>query len=291
MRSEVIVWSRTLPGMGDGAEGILARSVAMRIRHTAALLGWLLLCGCQSAGGGQTRREYQQTLDSGTNACRHNPAYCADMAVPAGVRATAQAGASVAGALRAMDATAETRLRELLTSCATEADLDVNLRMFDGKTPTAKQCQEQVGTDAAGQPITRAMQLGQEKHAVALRCVQARLSVERPGGFSLEQRYGYDMKKGTLRLITRAQVEAWLRSGQAGQLLGTLVPDVVIHLGDPLMAEAVFDFKFPCPVSNPASWRRYPRSHPYWGKTQGQMYEQALGVQPWRIVPILGAAP
>ncbi|MBZ4335721.1 hypothetical protein NR800_16620 [Corallococcus interemptor] len=67
----------------------------MRVRHIAGVLGWLLLCGCQSAGGSQTRREYQQTLDSGTNACRHNPAYCA--AMPASVRTTAQAGASVAG--------------------------------------------------------------------------------------------------------------------------------------------------------------------------------------------------
>ncbi|WP_208729787.1 hypothetical protein [Corallococcus exercitus] len=261
----------------------------MRIHHTAALLAGLLLSGCQSAGGGQTRREYQQTLDSGTNACRHNPAYCADMAVPAGVRATAQAGASVAGALQVMDAAAEARLREIMKECATQADWDVNLRMLGGKTPTEEQCQEQVGTDASGEPITRAMRWGQEKHAVALRCVQARLSVERPGGFSLEQRYGYDMEKGALRLITRAQAEVWLRSGQAGQLLGTLVPDVVIHLGDPLKAEAVFDFKFPCPISNPARWRRYPRSHPYAGKLQGQMYQQALGTRPWLVVPILGA--
>ncbi|GMU08386.1 hypothetical protein [Corallococcus caeni] len=263
----------------------------MRLRNIAPLLAWLLLCGCQSAGGGRTRREFAQTLDSGTNACRHNPAYCADMAVPAGVRATAQAGASVAGALQVMDAEAEARLKELLTKCATQADLEVNLRMLDGKTPTVQQCEEQLGTNASGEPITRAMRWGQEKHAVALRCAQALLSVERPGGFSLEQRYGYDMKTGALRLITRAQAEVWLRSGQAGQLLGTLVPDVVIHLGEPLKAEAVFDFKFPCPVSNPPRWKRYPRNHPYVGKTQGQMYEQALGVRPWLIVPILGAAP
>ncbi|NOK22728.1 hypothetical protein HMI50_37530 [Corallococcus carmarthensis] len=53
----------------------------------------------------------------------------------------------------------------------------------------------------------------------------------------------------------------------------------------------LLDFKFPCPISNDASWRRYPRNHPYAGRTQGQMYEQALGVRPWLIVPILGAAP
>lgn len=273
---------------GDGGAGILARSVAMRIRHTVALLGWMLLFGCQSAGSGQTRREYRQALDSGTNACRTNPAYCAVM--PTRIRATAQAGASVAGALKVMDAAARGRLHDILKKCANLANEEVNLRLFDGKTPTAQQCEEQVGTDAAGKPITRAMQWGQEKHVVALRCVQEHLSVERPGGFSLEQRYGYDMKTGALRLITRAQAEAWLRSGQAGQLLGTLIPDVVIHLGDPLTPEDAFDFKFPCPISNSASWRRYPRNHPYGGRTQGQMYEQALGVRPWLVVPILGVS-
>ncbi|MBN9683732.1 MULTISPECIES: hypothetical protein [unclassified Corallococcus] len=260
----------------------------MRVRHIEAVLGWLLLCGCHSAGGVPARREYQQTLDSGTNACRHNPAYCAVM--PASVRTTAQAGASVAGALKVMDAATQSRLHDILKKCATLADQEVNLRLLDGKTPTAQQCEEQVGTDAAGKPITRAMQLGREKHEVALRCVQEHLSVERPGGFSLEQRYGYDMRTGALRLITRAEAEAWLRSGQAGQLLGTLIPDVVIHLGDPLAPEDAFDFKFPCPISNSASWRRYPRNHPYEGRTQGQMYEQALGIRPWLVVPILGAS-
>ncbi|RYZ14938.1 MAG: hypothetical protein EOO70_07285, partial [Myxococcaceae bacterium] len=67
-------------------------------------------------------------------------------------------------------------------------------------------------------------------------------------------------------------------------------PDVVIHSGNPLKAADVFDFKFPCPISNRASWRPYPREHPYGGKTQGEMYQQALGVRPWLIVPILGAA-
>ncbi|WP_147447173.1 hypothetical protein [Corallococcus sp. CA054B] len=256
------------------------------MRHTAALLGWLLLCGCQSAGSGQPRREYRQALDSGTNACRTNPAYCAVM--PTRIRATAQAGASVAGALKVMDAAARGRLHDILKKCANLANEEVNLRLLDGKTPTAQQCEEQVGTDAAGRPITRAMQWGQEKHVVALRCVQEHLSVERPGGFSLEQRYGYDMRTGALRLITRAQAEAWLRSGQAGQLLGTLIPDVVIHLGDPLRPEASYDFKFPCPIGKQGVWRKYPKGHPWEDRLQGEMYEEALGVDAFRVSPILG---
>ncbi|NOK34375.1 hypothetical protein HMI49_14320 [Corallococcus exercitus] len=262
--------------------------MAMRIHHTAALLAGLLLSGCQSGGGGQTRREYQQTMDSGTNACRHNPAYCADMAMSSGVRATAQAGASLAGALRVMDAAAEARLRELLTKCATQADLEVNLRTFDGRTPTEQQCQEQVGTDAKGKPITRAMQLGQEKHVAAFQCVQARLSIERPGGFSLEQRYRYDRETGVLELITASEEQALLRSGRTSQLRGTLVPDVVIHSGDPLRAEGVYDFKFPCPTGGRANWYKYPEGHPFAGLRQGDVYESALKTGVFRVVPILG---
>ncbi|MBN8226801.1 hypothetical protein JYK02_04680 [Corallococcus macrosporus] len=187
-----------------------------------------------------------------------------------------------------MDAAAEARLRELLTSCATEADLDVNLRMFNGKTPTAKQCQEQVGTDASGQPITRAMQLGQEKHTVALRCVQARLSVERPGGFSLEQRYRYGRDTKTLELISPGEEQALIRAGRTGRLRGTIVPDIVIHSGDPLRAEASYDFKFPCPIGKEGIWRMYPEGHPWKGRLQGEMYEEALGVDAFRVSPIVG---
>ncbi|MGE6762433.1 hypothetical protein ACQKGO_30765 [Corallococcus interemptor] len=256
------------------------------MRHTAALLGWLLLCGCQSTGSGHARREYQQTIDSGTNACRTNPAYCA--AMPTGIRATAQAGASVAGALKAMDAATLARMHEIMKQCATQADWDVNLRLLDGKTPTTKQCEEQVGTDAEGKPITRAMQWGREKHTVALRCVQARLSVERPGGFSVEQRYRYERETRTLELISASEEQAMLRTGRTGRLRGTLVPDVVIHSGDPLRAEASYDFKFPCPIGKESSWRQYPQGHPWQGHRQGKMYEEALGVEAFRVSPILG---
>ncbi|NOK08202.1 hypothetical protein [Corallococcus exercitus] len=208
--------------------------------------------------------------------------------MPAGIRATAQAGASVAGALRVMDAAGQARLREILKECATEADLDVNLRMLDGKTPTAQQCEEQVGTDAEGKPITRAMQWGQEKHAVALRCVQARLSVERPGGFSLEQRYRYNRDTKTLELVSSGEEQAMIRTGRTGRLRGTLVPDVVIHSGDPLRAEASYDFKFPCPIGKEGVWRKYPEGHPWEGHRQGEMYEEALGVDAFRVSPILG---
>ncbi|WP_147445417.1 hypothetical protein [Corallococcus aberystwythensis] len=194
----------------------------------------------------------------------------------------------MAGALRAMDAAGRGRLHEILKECANQADWDVNLRRLDGKTPTAKQCEEQVGTDANGNPITRAMQLGQEKHTAALRCVQARLSVERPGGFSLEQRYRYDRDTGPLELVTSVEEQAMIRSGRTGRLRGTLVPDVVIHSGNALRVEASYDFKFPCPVGKEGVWRKYPEGHPWANRRQGEVYEEALKASAYRVSPILG---
>ncbi|CAM3451978.1 hypothetical protein G4177_23515 [Corallococcus sp. ZKHCc1 1396] len=255
----------------------------MRFRFTATLLGSLLfLSGCQSTGMGRARRELKQTMDSGTNACRQNPVYCTravgeETVLPASIRATAQAGASVAGALKVMDEATRARVREIMAACANEASWEVNKRLFGGQTPTAEQCRQKVGTDASGNPITRAMQLGQLKHEAAMRCVQARLSVERPGGFSLKPRYRYDPKTKALELISAEAEQALLQSGRTGKLKGTLVPDVVIHAGNPLKAQEVFDFKFPCPISNNPSWRRYPEGPPHEGRDQGEVYRAAFG--------------
>ncbi|RKG98108.1 hypothetical protein D7V97_33475 [Corallococcus sp. CA053C] len=261
----------------------------MRFRPTALLSCWLLLCGCQSAGTGQTRREYKQSLDSGMAACRQNPAYCADVAVSAGLRATASAGASVAGALQVMDAVAKARVREIMETCANKAEFDVNLEHFGGQPPTKEQCEEVLKRDAAGNPIlTRAMKLGQEKHVAALRCVQLRLSVERPGGFSLEQRYRYDIQSKVLELISKAAELEMIRTGKTARLRGTLVPDVVIHAGNPLRVEVVYDFKFSCLVGDASPWHRYPKGHPFEDVNQGQAYGTALQAPVFRVSPILG---
>ncbi|RKH45223.1 hypothetical protein [Corallococcus llansteffanensis] len=262
----------------------------MRFRLTALLSCWLLLCGCQSAGAGQTRHEYAQSMDSGMAACRQNPAYCAEVGLSAGLRTTASAGASVAGALQVMDAAAKGRVREIMETCANEAEFEVNEQHFGSQPPTAEQCQEVLKRDAAGNPVlTRAMKLGQEKHAAALRCVQLRLSVERPGGFSLEQRYRYDPKTKVLELITKAAEQELIRTGNTGPLKGTLVPDVVIHSGNPLRAEVVYDFKFSCLVGEASPWRTYPKGHPFKKFNQGELYGEALQAPVLRVSPILGA--
>ncbi|WNG46488.1 hypothetical protein F0U60_22000 [Archangium minus] len=80
--------------------------------------------------------------------------------------------------------------------------------------------------------------------------------------------------------------QALRQQGCADELVGTLVPDVVIHSGNPLDVLAVYDFKFPCPTSDEPRWNDYPKGHPYHESNQGAMYHRALGVKPFRVAPI-----
>jgi hypothetical protein len=67
------------------------------------------------------------------------------------------------------------------------------------------------------------------------------------------------------------------------------VPDVVIHTGDLLAVQAVYDFKFPCANDGAQPrWDSYPEEHPYEDVNQGQMYWEAFGVKPARVAPRLG---
>jgi hypothetical protein len=110
-----------------------------------------------------------------------------------------------------------------------------------------------------------------------------------PGRFSLEQRYQYNRQTRRKRLVSAAEERLLEKTGNAGELQGSLKPDVVIHSGDPLDVKAVYDFKFPCVnVDTTPDWNRYPTGHPYQGMNQGDMYEQAFGGEPARIVPRLG---
>ncbi len=140
--------------------------------------------------------------------------------------------------------------------------------------------------DPCGRRVTRAMQLGKEKHDLALHCAEQKLGALIPGSFSLEPRYRYDRLTGQKQLVTPELVRALRQQGCGDELEGTIVPDVVIHSGNPLDVLAVYDFKFPCPSSNEPRWNDYPRGHPYQDSNQGVMYHKALGVKPFRVAPI-----
>ena len=266
----------------------------MRPWWACLLLAFLLgACGARLERRGAPRA-YAQSLDSGSNLCLRNPKLCQELAIGdasslAARQRLAELGASVYAAAEGVRILGEALTREInqiMLDCALEANFQVNERHFAGN-PTREQCKEVMGYDARGNPITRAMLVGREKHEAALACVQEKLSKLRPGGFSLNQRYRYNESTGRWEPLSPSQEQALLSAGGEG-LVGTLVPDVVIHTGNLLEVLDVLDFKFPCPGSNPATWRQYSKGHPHHPSHQGEMYEKAFGVNPARVSPRWG---
>lgn len=237
-------------------------------------------------------------FDSASAGCRQQPGLCARMAgeeaVLPGVR-TAEAVASsvrtAAAVIRVLEETTRAVVEEELNVCAEHARSKVLIDHMNGRPPTLAECNELVDDATSRRRITRAMQLGCLMHEVALACTREALDKRLPGRFSLEQRYRYDKATGTLNLVSSEETHTLLRSGCGDELTGTLVPDVVIHSGDPLDAQAIYDFKFPCMSRDPTPWRRYPEGHPHRGSSQKEMYEAALGATAQRVLPRWGVLP
>ncbi|CAM3325569.1 Lipoprotein [Corallococcus soli] len=232
-----------------------------------------------------------QTADSATNGCRHSPSLCAgaDAVVP--MPRAVQVAVAVAGARAMLDEDTRRAVEEVLKQCADDARSEVLVQQHGGKSPTREECSEVVEFNSRGEAVTRAMKWGTSMHQFALECARQRLDAVIPGRFSLEPTYRYD--RGTPRTthLTQEEVNALLRQGRGAELKGTLVPDVVIHEGNPLQAQSVYDFKFPCVNGETAPpWRRYPRGHPYEGESQDQLYREALRLLegPLRVMPRMG---
>lgn len=257
------------------------------MRPSWSTVAVLMLWGMGCAGRRGTPGGYAQATDSATAACQRNPAYCASVAgeetvVPLQIRAAQVATAGKAW--KELGELAEASLKEALKECAQKADAEVNRKEFGGKSPTRAQCDEQVGGTREN-PVTRAMRLGSAKHELAIRCAEEVLGSTYPGRFRLQQRYRLNPQTQKLELITHEAELAMLRQGAGSQLAGTIVPDVVIHTGDPLQVQAVYDFKFPCPETNKSSWRRYPPNNPHGVSDQGAAYHKLLGEPPSLVTP------
>jgi hypothetical protein len=205
----------------------------------------------------------------------------------------ATAGGSVHRVLQALDDATRSSIEEALEECADGARSTVLLRsraLFQGSSPTAEDCMQWV-KDETGRRMTLAMYLGLKMHEFALECARERLDKLWPGGFNIEPRYRYDEDTGRKRLISPEEERALEHSGNAGELLGTIKPDVVLHTGDPLEVRAIYDYKFPCVNTDVAPpWTHYSEG-PHEGFNQGQVYEKVLGKRPARVVPRLGTIP
>ncbi|OJT23963.1 hypothetical protein BO221_16750 [Archangium sp. Cb G35] len=197
----------------------------------------------------------------------------------------------MAAVLAVLDNETRVSIERALTDCAEFARSEILLRYpttFKGPAPDANECNQET-VDAQGRNVTWAMRLGTEMHEVARQCAEEELNKLRPGGFSLEQRYRYDMQTGHKKPVGAAEERALIASGNQGELKGTLKPDVVLHSGSLLDVQAVYDFKFPCVNTDKAPvWNKYPKGHPYSGYDQGTMYEMAFKSAVARIMPRLG---
>jgi hypothetical protein len=189
------------------------------------------------------------------------------------------AARTTAAALRLLEAAELARIEQILTECVKDAHAEVNDReLGQGKRPTREQC-NQVLRREQGQDVTLAMELGRKKHEQALDCARTKLGPLFSENVSINPHYKVDAA-GRWRLLDPNQVAQWLRDGLFSQLLGTLIPDVVVHAsGNPLQGQRVYDFKFPCMPTSPPSWRQYPKDHPHHPKDQGDKYKEAVGLE------------
>ncbi|MFP2930780.1 hypothetical protein ACLESO_37400 [Pyxidicoccus sp. 3LG] len=256
-----------------------------------------VLAGC--SGTPERGRPGWYGRDSLTAACQRNPKLCSQAAgeealLPGAARpiqVTASVGTTGSVVVRALTQEQQSIIEEALEECANDARSVVILRHFPEKGPTPEECNEEVEKIGQKDAVTRAMWLGTEMHEVALACTQERLGRLRPGRFSLEPCYLYDPNTEKWELISREKEQSLARHGPRCELKGSLVPDVVIHTGDPSRALAVYDFKFPCAnTSRRASWRTYPEDHPHADRTQDELYSEALSPtqEPRIVMPRMG---
>ena len=126
------------------------------------------------------------------------------------------------------------QVEAVLTRCAREADFQVNEREYgQGKYPSDAECNRVVGSDPRDRPITRAMELGTLKHEVAFACVERELGREFADHLSREPRYGKQTPGDRYGLTDEGE--------------GSLVPDIVLHMGgDANVIHVLYDFFFPC---------------------------------------------
>ncbi|MCY1030716.1 hypothetical protein OV207_04555 [Corallococcus sp. BB11-1] len=262
----------------------------MRLKPTWTLgvLGMaVLLQGCAGA---------RFKLDSATNACRTQPASCAQAAgqesiLPWTIRAVGTAGGSTVAAAKLLDEALLKQVTEAMTECADKARAEVILEHFGTRSPTREECME-VGTDKKRKTFTRAMLLGEQMHRIALLCAAEKLNELQPGRFNLDPTYKYDPDSKKTTWLSPDKVDIIRRDGNFFELKGSLVPDVVLHEGHPERVQAVYDFKFPCiDLSQHPRWREYAPGHPYAGRNQNEIYIEAFKTSAvFRVSPWIGAS-
>jgi hypothetical protein len=218
----------------------------------------------------------------------------ASSAAPAATPAVASVLVQTAPVLLALLETdnAVGEFEERLWQCARQAERRVNATFFGGRPPTRAECGEEVVVDGCAQPITRAMHLGQQKHALALECAREVLEELWPRPFRLEQRYRYYPNAKFLERVSREEEARLIAQGCTRELWRTIKPDIVLHADDNWRRAAlILDFKFPCPGTNEPKWRQYGEDSAYAGSNQKRIYQEALGGEAMILSPTGGVSP
>jgi hypothetical protein len=264
------------------------------VRWTFArlFLASALLAGCASSPQRSARRDLR--LDSETAARLRHAAVVGEGASPLAPAATQAVASNLARfvpllltLLKSDDAVSD--FEERLEECAKQAERQVNSSFFGNRSPTREECGEEVDVDGCGKPLTRAMLLGRQKHALALQCAREVLEQLWPAPFSIEQRYRYYQHARILEFVSRQEEARLIAQGCTPELRRTIKPDIVLHADHDLLRSVLtLDFKFPCPDTNRPQWTRYGENSAYAGSHQGEIYKQALGGEVFLISPRTG---
>ncbi|MGE6762251.1 hypothetical protein ACQKGO_29855 [Corallococcus interemptor] len=235
---------------------------------------WLVVALlCVSCVSGPAR--YAQATDTATSGCLRNPTCCTqpgDEAFLPWVDQAARAAATAGAAMKVLEAADVARIEHLLVECSKEANRVVNEREYgEGKYPDDKECKRVIGRNKKGEPLTRQMELGTLKHAVAFACVRREVLKLFPDQVSIEPRFGLESRSGKYALTNEWD--------------GSMKPDIVLHAsGQPHRVQCIYDFKFPC--------TRWSKEHPL-DAAQQQLEEYAkLGgnCKPAIVTPLLGVS-
>lgn len=214
-------------------------------------------CTTPRASHAPTREEparaprYAQTLNSAMDGCLRNPgcvvAAPGEEALIPWLSRTLGAARTASAIMQVLDSAEVTRVEQLLVECAQTANTQVNEREYGpGNRPSDAECDRVIRFEGT-RKITRAMELGTMKHQEALACVERELGPRFPGHFTLEPTYKLDPATKQWVRLEPQWVAKWVTERLFDLLLGTRVPDVVLHAsGNPNAVQRVYDFKFPC---------------------------------------------